>query len=470
MRWQMQTGLLAILAAIPLLADEKPRLPKDLPAYGETKPYKTPEVKQFTLDNGMTVWLAPSAGFPKVAFTLAVRGGYTADPKDRPGLADLIGATVTQGTAGRNARQLAEDIAAAGGDLSANATSDSIMIECSVLSTKSAAALKLLADVTGNAAFADAEVEIAKSNLTSSLEANEADPGFLARRALYRALFGQHPYSVMASTRESLAQTSAADLRREYARRFRPERTLLVAAGDFTVETLTPAIRAGFGSWKASGDAAPIDQEKPKPTVSKAVVYVPRANSVQTSLYLGTLGPDRKDADYAAARVAMAIFGGMFGSRLVTNIREDKGYTYSPGARLTPKSEAGVIVTLADVRNPVTGASFNEINYEMNRMATTKPEAQEIDNARRYILGSMALQLQSRAALARTLASLWVDSLPPEELGRQSEEIANVKPEDVEAVGRRYFPAWRMTVVAVGEEKVIREELAPFGLEFQKAP
>ncbi len=127
------------------------------------------------------------------------------------------------------------------------------------------------------------------------------------------------------------------------------------------------------------------------------------------------------------------------------------------------------MVTRADVRNPVTGASFNEIGYEMNRMATTAPEAEELESAKRFILGSMAIQLQSRVAVARTLASLWVDSLPPEELGRQSQKIENVKPEDVQAIGRKYFPAWRMTVVAVGEEQVIKEELAPFGREFQKA-
>ncbi|HVW87027.1 MAG TPA: insulinase family protein, partial [Bryobacteraceae bacterium] len=180
-------------------------------------------------------------------------------------------------------------------------------------------------------------------------------------------------------------------------------------------------------------------------------------------------GPVRADADYAAARVANAIYGGMFGSRLVSNIREDKGYTYSPGARLAPNREAGIMMTSANVRNPVTGASFNEISYELNRMATTAPEASEIESAKRYILGSTALQLQSRQSVTRTLARLWIDSLPPEELGRQTEKVEAVKPEDVQAVGRKYFPAWRMTVVAVGEEKVIKDELAPFGLEFQKA-
>jgi zinc protease len=459
-----------VLSAVPVRAAEKHALPKDLPAYGDVKSVKAPTVKQVALDNGMTVWLAPSVGFPKVAFTIAVRGGYTGDPKDRPGLADLLGASVTQGTARRSAKQLAEDIAAAGGDLNADATSDSILIETSVLSTKSDAALALLADVMQNAAFADGEVEIAKANLISSVEANEADPTFLGRRALYRALFGNHPYAVVSPTKDSLTKTTAADLKGEYARRFRPERTLLVVTGDFTEAALLPVIRAAFGGWKPAGVAGVINSEKPVANVSKAIVYVPRENSVQTAFLIGTLGPGRKDPEYAATRVADAIYGGTFGSRLVSNIREDKGYTYSPGSNIVAKKETGVLATRADVRNEVTGASFNEINYELNRMATTKPDEQEIESAKRYLLGSAALRLQSRSAVSRTLANLWVDSLSPEELGLQTEKIAAVKPADVEAAGRKYYPAWRMTVVTVGEEKVIKEELAPFGLEFQKAP
>jgi len=469
-RFAAPAGMALACLTVPAVSAERKPLPKELPAYGVMKPVKAPAVKQLTLDNGMTVWLSPSAGFPKVAFTLAVRGGYTADPKDRPGLADLLSATVTQGTASRNARQLAEDVSAAGGDLNAESTSDAIAVETSVLSEKAVNALNLLADVMRNATFSDAEVEIAKNNLSSALDANEADPSFLGRRALYRALFGDHPYAVTAPARDTLTKTTAADLRKEYTRRFRPERTLLVVTGDFPEDAMEAAVRAAFGSWKGVGEAAPINSEKPQVSISKTIVYVPRANSVQTAFLIGTLGPGRKEPDYAATRIADAIYGAMFGSRLVANIREDKGYTYSPGSRLAPKREAGVLATRADVRNEVTGASFNEISYELNRMATTKPDEQELEGARRYILGSTALQLQSRQAVSRSLANLWIDSLPPEELGRQTEKIAAVKPEDVEAAGRKYYPAWRMTVVTVGEEKVIREELAPFGLEFRKAP
>ena len=132
--------------------------------------------------------------------------------------------------------------------------------------------------------------------------------------------------------------------------------------------------------------------------------------------------------------------------------------------------EAGLLITGADVRNAVTGASFNEIEYELNRMATTVPDGVEVESAKRYVLGSTALRLQSRASVSESLARLWIDSLPPEELGNEARQVEGVKAEDVEAVGKKYFPAWRNAIVAVGEEKVIKDELTPFGLEFQKAP
>jgi predicted Zn-dependent peptidase len=459
-----------LASALPAIAaDKAPALPKDLPPYGATNPVSAPAVRQLKLDNGLEVWLAPLPGFPKVAFSVAVRGGYVLDPGNLPGMSDLLADVVSEGTKTHSARQIAEQFQAAGGDLTATATADSIVLATSVLNDKAIPALNAIGDVMQNAVFPDQEVEIAKNNAASSLQASEAEPDFLARRALFRSLFGSHPYAVTSPTRESIANTSAADLRSEYARRFRPDRTLLVAVGDFDPATLTSAIRQDFGSWKAS-EAAPLAaMSKPAASVARALVYVPRDNSVQTALYIGALAPNRSDPDYAAARVAIAIYGGMFGSRLITNIREDKGYTYSPFAQLAPLRETGVLVTRADVRNAVTGASYNEISYELNRMATTSPEQQELDSAKRYLNGSLALQLQSREAVARLLATLWISALPPEEIGAQSRKIEGVTLDDVKQVGRKYFPAARMTVVAIGEENVIRNELAPFGFEFKKA-
>ncbi len=464
--------VLAVLGlAIPAVAAEKEKpLPKGLPPYGPLKPFAPPEVRQEKLASGMTLWLVPRPGFPKVAFALAVRGGMAADPKDRPGLSELLAATIDQGTKTRSAKKIAEEIQAAGGDLSGEALADSLVITTNVLAEKAEAGFAVLADIFQNATFPDDEVALAKRNAADSLRAREAEPSFLAGRALARAVFGEHPYSVVAPTQEAIAKTSAEELRREYARRFRPDQTLLVAVGDFDATAMKSAIENLFGRWTAPKEAAVPRVETPARAAPHAVFSIERAGSVQTTFVLGAFGPTEADPDYAAALVSNAIYGGMFGSRLIKNIREDKGYTYSPFASLETRREAGLLRTQADVRNEVTGASFNEIAYEMNRMATTAPTEEELTRAQRFLVGVRALRLQSREAIARQLARLWTYGLPPEELARESEKIAKVTSKEIEVAGKKYFPALRQTVVAVGEANVIKEQLAPFGLEVRPAP
>jgi zinc protease len=224
-----------------------------------------------------------------------------------------------------------------------------------------------------------------------------------------------------------------------------------------------------LGGTAASGSAIASLPQAPK-TSPRAIFFVARPGSVQTTLAVATFGPTRRDPDYAATEVANAIYGGMFGSRLIKNIREDKGYTYSPRASLQTRREVGVLQTRADVRNEVTGATLNEIDYEPDRMATTSPARDEITRAQRYLVGFKAILLQLQARVASELASLWIEGLPPEELGGESEKIQRVTVNDVDRAAVKYFPAFRQTIVAVGEEKVARDQLAPFGLPFQTTP
>jgi zinc protease len=470
LRLAAQLLSMLVLSLVTFGGDKTQPLPKDMPPYGLLVPFRAPQVESKALDNGLTLWLVPRPGFPKVAFAFAVRGGMAADSNDRPGLSELLLATLDQGTRTRNARQIAEEIQAAGGDLSGNAQADALMLTTEVLAPKAEAALSVLADILRNATFPDDEVALAKRNAADNLRQHESEPSFLARRALAKALFGNHPYSMVAPTQDSIANTTAAELRQEYARRFRPKQTLLVAVGDFDARALTATARNLFGSWTgADGPAMAPLPDLPK-TNPHTVFFVARPGSVQTTFAVASFAPTQRDPEYAATEVANAIYGGMFGSRLIKNIREDKGYTYSPGAFLQNHRETGVLQTRADVRNEVTGASLNEIDYELDRMATTSPAADEITSARRYLVGLKAIILQLQAAVASQLASLWVNGLPPEQLGGESEEIQKVTVKDVDAAGAKYFPAYRQTIVAVGEENVIRQQLAPFGLELQPAP
>lgn len=461
-------AFLFIAAQLP--AQKEPPLPKELPAYGPERPLAGPSVKIGKLDNGLTVWLVSEPGFPMVAYGIAVRGGLAADPADRPGLSNLLGDTLDQGTKTRNAKQIAQQLQGDGGDLSINASKDSIILSLGVLSSKRDDALAVLSDLVRNATFPDAEVTLAKRNDADSLRQQESQPSFLAARAMAKILFGDHPYHVMSATQQSIAASTPDDLRKIYAERFRPDQALLVAVGDFDADKLLGTIKSQFSEWKAPS-TAPVTIPAETATIPQHAIYViPRPGSVQTTLELGTFGPLRKADDYEAADVANAIYGGMFGSRLIKNIREDKGYTYSPGASIQSYREAGLLFTRADVRNAVTGPSLNEIMYELNRMATTSPTEEELRTAKRFLVGLEAIRLQSRGAVAGELARDWVNGLPSDAISTYGKKVAATTSEEVDTAAKKYFPASRTAIVAVGEEKVVRDALAPFGLPLQSAP
>jgi len=460
---------LLVLPAFGQGQKEQP-LPKDLPSYGPQPRLRVPEVKVSKLENGLTLWLVPQPGLPKVAVAVAIRGGMAADPKDRPGLSELLANTVNQGTKSRNARQIAEELQGAGGDYQANADRDGVTVATSVLSEKADVALAILADLLENASFPESEVALAKRNLADSLKQREARPGFLANRALAKAMFGDHPYSIVAPTQEAVAKTTATELRQEYSRRFRPDQALFVAVGDFDASKMEALVRENLGSWTLPATAQVAEIAAPQSAGPHAVFLVPRPGSVQTTLALGAFGPLQRSTDYESAEVANAIYGGTFSSRLVSNIREDKGYTYSPGAFLETFRQAGVLRTQADVRNAVTAPSFNEIVYELNRMVTTSPTEEELTKAKHSLLGIQAIVLQLRSAVAGQLAHNWIQGLPPDQISRQGQDIEKVNAANVDSATRKYFPAASMTVVAIGEEKVIREAFAPFGIPIQPAP
>jgi zinc protease len=458
--------LFALLVTAAQAQKEQP-LPKDLPPYGPQPALQLPDVKASKLDNGLTVWLVAQPGLPKISFSVAVLGGLAHDPVNRPGMSELLARTLTEGTKTRSARQIAEEIQAAGGDLSAGANRDRTAISTNVLSAKADAAVSLLADVLENASFPDDEVKLAKSNLSESLREREAEPRFQANRALAHVLFGSGPYSVIAPTQDSVAQMTAAELRQEYARRFRPDQAVLVAVGDFDPAKMSALLKEKLSGWKAPATPPATVNAKPATAAPHSAYFVARPNSVQTTLVLAAFGPLRSDPDYEAAEVANAVYGGTFSSRLVANIREDKGYTYSPGSGIQTLRQVGIVRTQADVRNAVTGASLNEINYELNRMVTTSPSEEELGRAKRFLLGIEAISLQARDAVAGELAALWLNGLPPDGIGTYGKKISATTADQVDAAAQKYFPASRMTIVAVGEEKVVRDALAPFGLPLQ---
>lgn len=457
-----QLAVLLLLAPLAALAADAPPFPKDLPPYAADRPLPVPAIAKSTLPNGMELWLVPRGGFPKVSMTLAVRGGRASDPEGLVGLSDLLSATMKEGAGKRSARQIAEELQSIGGELSVSAGADAFYVAGSSLSTGAPRLLELLASVALAPAFPADEVELAKENALQELDVAESTPDYLASKAFAEAVYGAHPYRAVSAGRETIGKTSPELLRKEHARRFRPDQALLVVAGDFDATATQVAVARAFGAWKATGDPLPSLPPSP-PARAREILLVDRPGSVQSTVVAGRPGPAASDADWYDVLVANTLYAEAFSSRLVTNIREQKGYTYSPSGSFTPRRAGGLLEVQADVRNAVTGATLLEVFYELDRLAATCPTGEELAGAKRYQAGLYLLRNQVQSAVATTLAHNWVNGLPSEALGEFVSKVNAVTADGVQAAGRKHFLSSTQTVVVVGDAKEVRPQLELWG-------
>jgi predicted Zn-dependent peptidase len=195
----------------------------------------------------------------------------------------------------------------------------------------------------------------------------------------------------------------------------------------------------------------------------RTIYFVDRPGSVQSTIYFGALAPARKSPDYIALRTADMIYGGSFYSRLTRNIREGKGYTYSPGSSAFLQRYAGQFTASAAVRNEVTGPTILEMLYELDRMRVEPVTQEELDAAKTYSNGTMALELESQAGFASRIRTIYTYDLPRDFLTTFSEKINKLTPADIQRAAAKYFDTYRGAIVIVGDYKAVASQVAPFG-------
>lgn len=452
----------ACVVAAAVHAAKPPLMPRDLPPYGQDKPLPTPQVVESKLPNGLTVWVVQRPGFPKVTALLAVRGGSAADPAQLPGLSDVLTETLKGGTATRSAQKIAQELQAVGADLSVSSSNDATFVDVSGLATGLPTMLAVLADVARNPTFPAEEFELARANALQGLKAAESTPEFAVDRAFSAAVYGGHPYGVISGTEASYAALTRDALVKAWQQRFRPEQALLLVVGAAEPRQVNLAASRELGSWKGIGDGVAATPAPP-PLGPTKILAVERPGSVQSEIRVGRPMPGPTEADFYPVQVANTIFGGAFSSRLVENIREDKGYTYSPRIGVAASEKGSLLRIRAAVRNEVTGGALLEVFYELDRMGATLPTADELARAKRYLSGIFTLQNQTQGAVAGTLARYWVFGLPPAALGEYVPKVNAVTAEKVREVGNRYFTSRSQTVVIGGDVAKIQAEVAPFG-------
>ena len=447
-------------AAQPAAQKPSPPFPGTAPKPGAPRDFKVPEPKRFTLDNGLQVALVQWGTMPKVRVTLSARTGNVFEKADEVWLADLTGDLIREGTSTRTAAQIAEQAARMGGSLTVSVGGDTTTIGGDVLSEFGPNMIELVADVVRNPKFPESEVARLKANMLRNLAVSLSEPQQLALQKFRAVMYGDHPYGRVFPTEAMVKGFTLAQVRQFYQDTYGAGRSRLYVVGRFDPAAVEAAIKKAFAGWEKGREPAP---EAAKPTSTRAVHLVDRPGAPQSTVILGVPTVDPSSADFIPLTVMDALLGGAFASRITKNIRENKGYTYSPTSELSVRYRDSYWAENADVTTTVTGPSIKEILAEIDRLQAEPPDAEELTGIQNYLAGTYVLQNSSRGGITSQLAYMDLHGLPPTYASTYVKQVYAVTPQQVTEMAKKHLQDDRATIVIVGDRKVIEEQVKAFG-------
>ena len=451
LRW-----FLILFAASALAFGQQKEQP---PEGGPPKPFHLPDTQDFTLGNGMKVTLVPYSMVPRVAVRAYVKAGGIDEAPNQVWLSRLTGLLMKEGTKTRSAAQLADQAADTGGAIEIEPGVEFTTVGGVTLSDHATQFLALVADVLQNPTLPASEVPRLKADLARELAVSKTQAGELARERFLETLFPNSPYGRVFPAASDLKGYSAVDAQAFYRRNFSAARTHLYIAGKLN-PGLREAIQTDFSDWP---QGAPAPSVSATPVRARSFALIDRPDAPQSTLDIGLPVADPASPDYIPLDVMNSLLGGSFMSRITSNIREQKGYTYSPFSQVETRTGLGFWYESADVTTSVTGPSMKEILNEVNRLRGEAPSEAELKGFQTYLAGLFVLR--NSASPDAVIGQLhFVDSqgLSRSFLSDYVQKVMAVKPKDVQAVAEKYIVPNEMAIVVVGDKSKIEDQIKPY--------
>jgi len=446
--------------------------PRDRPPTpGPVRPFHFPPFTRHRLDNGLTVLAGASPRAPLVDLALVFPAGAEHDPPGAAGLAGLTAGLLDEGTADRDAPAIAAAVADLGGRVASGADWDTGFAEGQFLARHTGEGLDLLAEIATRPAFPAEELERQRRRRRAELLRRRTDPGYLAEKLFARTVYGDTPYGhTLLGDEESLAGMDRDRVAGFYQRHYPLAAGYLLAAGELDPEAVIARAEAVLGGLPSA--AAPTaGPPAAAPGGSLRVAILDRPQGAQTELRLGHPGVPRAHPEFIALTVMNAILGGKFTSRINLNLRERHGFTYGAFSRFDGRRGPGPFAVRTAVETAAAGAAAREVIGELTRIRESPVEAEELDDARAWLIGTFPLSLQTTTGLADRLETLAVYGLPDDYYDRFPDAVLAVGRDDVLAVARRFLRPDELAVVAVGPAAELEPQLAGLGpLEVHPAP
>ncbi|WBB82543.1 pitrilysin family protein [Micromonospora sp. WMMD882] len=438
------------------MTNPTPTARRELPPLGPVGRLKLPRQAERTFANGLTVIVVRRPAVPLVELRLWMPFG-----RAHAARGTLLAQTLLAGTERMSSVQIAAELQAVGGGLSAGVDPDRLMLSGVGLVTGLDRMLDILADVLTGATYPADEVATERAHTVDRIEMAQSQPAHLARVALLRRIYGRHPYAEQTPEPEQVRAVRPAALRRLHAERVHPQGAVLVLVGDVQPDRALDAAERALGGWQGAGREVALP---PVPPLAPGPIrLVDRPGSVQSSVRIALPAVGRTHPDHAALQLANLLFGGYFSSRWVENIREDKGYTYGPYSVVEHSVAGSVLVAAADVATEVTGPALLETVYELGRLASLPPAADELEQARRYALGSLQLGMSTQSGLASLTSAYAGSGLRLDFLAEHAARLAKATVDDVAEAAARYLAPARAVTVVLGDAERIAPGVAVLG-------
>ena len=452
-KFALVLGMMSLFA-VPAFAQKQTP-----PPGGAPKAFALPAHETYTLSNGMKVTLVPYGTLPKVTASLVVRAGTVNQTPEQYSVASVLGNLLKEGTTTKSAKQLAEEFAQMGGDLNVGIGEDESAFTTDVLSEFGPNAVKLLADVTLHPLLPESELVRLKNDAVRQVTIARSIPQQIAGERFRKIHYPDHPYGRILPAAEDIQKQSVANAKTFYEANFVASRAHLYVAGRFDGAAVKKAISESFSGWTKGSAAATA---APKTQAKHVLDVTDRPGAAQSTIFVGLPVPSAESPDNIPLAVTNMLLGGSFGSRITSNIREQKGYTYSPSSQISRRVHDAYWVETADVTTAVTGASLKEIFAEVERLQKEAPGVEELKGIQSFISGLFVIQNSTRGALIGQLRYVNLQGLGEDYLKTYVQKVNAVTPGDVQRMTAQYIKPEQMTIVVVGDKAKISEQLAPY--------
>lgn len=445
--------VMAFILSAHIVTGQEKELP---PKGGEPKNFTLPKKEVVKFDNGLTLVMVPYGSIPKANIQFSIKTGNINEGENQVWLSDLMADLLEEGTTTKTSKQIADEIAGMGGNLNIGVGVHTSSVSSSVLYEFAPKAIELMADVLKNPKWPSSELVRLKDDMKRNLSVQLSQPQAQATKEFFAELYPDHPYGRIYPTDEIIDSYSVDDIKKFYEANFGALRTTIYIAGNFDSSKVKEAVEKSLSDWrKGVASNYPVA----KPITSNNVKIIDRPGAPQSTIYYGLPVADPSSPDFIPLDVTNSILGGSFASRITSNIREDKGYTYSPYSDLQTNYKSGVWYEVADVTTEHTGASISEIKKEIEKLQNEPPSQEEMDGIINYESGIYVLQNSTPNGIIGQMIFLNTHDLDDSYLTNKVKNMHAVTPEKVQEMTRKYIRPENMTLIVVGDKSKIESQV-----------